>query len=310
MGQDRPRGTWRMWRLGGVDYLVKPSLLLMCVVLVVVFTDRFDGHTRTAPVIMAIGFVVGLYASVLIHEMAHVVTARSFGLRVRSVTLHLLGGETAIEGDSRRPAQELITAGIGPVASLAIGLVCRVVEPATSGAVADLLWTIGTVNFVVAVFNLLPALPLDGGRVLRAIIWATSGNEALGIKVAAWIGRVVAVVGVAAVAAAVVTGNLPVVNLVLAALIATFIWVGADQSLRHADRSGRINALSARAIAKPGTVPAAAPHLDADLHGTLLLREIAAHPADRYAVTEPDGTFVGVLTLDDLDAAYRGDATP
>lgn len=295
-----------MWRAGGVDYLVKPSLLLMVAVLIVVFADRFEGRTDSSPVVLAIGFVVGLYLSVLLHEIAHVVAARRFGLRVRSVTLHLLGGETAIEGDSRTPAQELITAGVGPVASLAIGIGCRLVEPGTSGTTADLLWTIGTVNFFVAVFNLLPALPLDGGRVLRAIIWATTGNEALGIKVAAWIGRVLAVVGVVLVAAAVINHSIPWTQLVLAGLIAAFVWVGAGQALRHADRSGRINRLVARRIAQPGAAPPGATPLPADLYGTLLLREIASRPSDTYAVTEDDGTVVGVLTLDDLDAAYRG----
>lgn len=305
MTSERPvGGAWRMWRAGGVDYLVKPSLLVMGAILVAVFAERFDGRT-TNPVVLAIGFVVGLYVSVLLHEIAHVIAARRFGLHVRSVTLHLMGGETAIEGDSRTPAQELVTAGVGPFASFAIALVCRWLEGPTSGSAADLLWTIGTVNLFVAVFNLLPALPLDGGRVLRAIIWATTGNEAVGIKVAAWIGRALAVVMVIGFGIAALNDAVALVHLAIAVLLAVFIWMGAAGHLRRADRASRVNRLYARELAHEGEVTSDALSLDADLHGILLLREIAARPADVYAVKEPDGTVVGVLTLDDIDQAYR-----
>ena len=303
----KPRGAWRMWRAGGVDYLIKPSMLVMGAVLVVVFAGRFDDAGRTSdPIVLAIGFVVGLYVSVLLHEMAHVFAARRFGLRVRSVTLHLMGGETAIEGDSRTPTQELVTAGVGPLASLLIAIFCRWLEGPTSGLAADLLWTVGTVNLVVAAFNLLPALPLDGGRVLRAIIWATTGNESVGIKAAAWIGRGLAVLlGVVAVVAA-LNDSVPAIQVLVALLLAGFIWVGAAGHLRHADRSSRINRLHARELARTAAeIPDGALTIDADLHGVLLLREIAARQADTYVVKESDGTVVGVLTLDDIDQAYR-----
>jgi len=307
----KPRGTWRLWRAGGVDYLVRPSLLLMGAILVVLFAQRFeDAGTRSDPFVLALGFVVGLYVSVLVHEIAHVIAARRFGLRVRSVTLHLLGGETAIEGDSRTPGQELVTAGAGPLASLLIGVACRLADSGGDGTIHDLLWTIGTVNLFVAAFNLIPGLPLDGGRILRAIIWAGTGNEARGIKIAAWIGRVTAVVGVALVIALGLSADsFPYVSLVVAVLVAAFLWSGASAALRHADRTGRVNQLYARRIARPGHLPDGVPTLDADLHGARLLREVAAHPSETYAVAEADGTVIGVLTLDELDHAYRSGAS-
>ena len=101
----KPAGTWRLGRLGGVDLLIKPSIVLMGVVLVVLFTPRFDDRSDANPYALATAFVIALYVSVLVHELAHVFAARQFGMRVQSVTLHLLGGETLIEGESRTPWQ-------------------------------------------------------------------------------------------------------------------------------------------------------------------------------------------------------------
>ena len=117
-----PAGTWRIGRVAGVDLLARPSLLVMGVILVVLFAPRYEDQTQTNPYVVAAVFVVALYASILLHEIAHVLAARGFGMHVPSVTLHLLGGETAIEGESRTPWQELATAIVGPIVSLAIGL--------------------------------------------------------------------------------------------------------------------------------------------------------------------------------------------
>ena len=129
----------------------------------------------------------------LIHELAHVAVARGFGMRVHSVTLHLLGGETLIEGESRTPWQELAVSIAGPLSSLAIGLACFAVEPTLTGTPADVVYAVAQVNILVAIFNMLPGLPLDGGRVFRAIIWQVTGREETGIRIAAWIGRITAV---------------------------------------------------------------------------------------------------------------------
>ena len=130
-------GAWRLGRLVGVDVLIRPSLLIMGAILVALFAQRFDDRTDSNPYVLATAFVLALYVSVLIHELAHVAVARRFRMRVHSVTLHLLGGETVIEGESRRPGQELAISIAGPLSSLAIGLACFAVEPALSGTPAD-----------------------------------------------------------------------------------------------------------------------------------------------------------------------------
>jgi Zn-dependent protease len=298
-------GTWRLGRLAGVDVLIRPSLLIMGVALVLLFAPRFDDRTDSNPYVLAAAFVVALYVSVLIHELAHVAVARGFRMRVHSVTLHLLGGETLIEGESRRPWQELAISIAGPLSSLAIGLVCFAVEPAFTGTTADVLHAVAQVNILVAIFNMLPGLPLDGGRVFRAIIWQVTGREETGIRIAAWIGRITAV----AIVAYTLTRSGErsfTIDVVISVLVGWFLWQGAGDALRNAGRSARINTLDARKIGFPGaTPPPNAEQLSADLHGAELLRAMAARPAEAYALVEADGTIYGVLTARAVDEAYR-----
>jgi Zn-dependent protease len=300
-------GTWRIGRVVGVDVLIKPSLLVMGAALVFLFAPQWADR-GTNPYVLAAVFVVALYVSVLVHEIAHVVVARGYRMRVASVTLHLLGGETLIEGESRTPGQELATSVSGPVASLGIALAAFAVSGAVApGTASDVIWSVAAVNLVVAVFNMLPGLPLDGGRVFKAIIWKVTGREETGTRIAAWIGRFTAV-AVLVVAALRFDGGVrdSTINLLIAGLVAFFLWEGATDALRHAGRNARIDQLVAREIGFAGaTPPPGVPHLPADLRGPDLLRAMAAQPAEAYVLTEPDGSVFGVLTTRAVDDAYR-----
>lgn len=302
-----PPGTWRIGRIVGVDLLIKPSLLVTGVVLVLLFAPRWEDRSDTSPYVLATVFVLALYVSVLVHEIAHVLAARAYRMRVASVTLNLLGGETVIEGESRTPGQELVTSIVGPIASLAIALGAFAASDAMGfGTTSDVVWSVAWVNLLVAGFNMLPGLPLDGGRVFRSIIWAVTGREDTGVRIAAWVGRVTAV-AVVVVAVLTIDGTRDtIVNLAIAALIAWFLWEGAGNALRNAGRTARINLLVAREIGFAGaTPPPGAPTLSADLRGSDLLRAMAARPAEAYALTEPGGSVFGVLTSRAVDDAYR-----
>ena len=281
----------------------------MVVVLVYLFAPRFANQAGTNPYVLAALFVGALYISVLVHEIAHVILARRYRMPVASVTLHLLGGETAIEGESRTPAQEFWTSVVGPLASLAIGAVAWLVAGGMgNGNAHTVVQAIAAVNVLVGAINLVPGLPLDGGRVFRAIIWGLTGREAIGIKAAAWSGRIFAVLAML----------LPIiwflqdkrsitpVDIALGLLVAWFLWTGATQALHGADRTARLNSLHARKLADVGTEPPAeAPSLFADLSGVALLRAMAVSPSDVYRLTERDGRTYGQLRADRVDQAYR-----
>ncbi|HUP99506.1 MAG TPA: site-2 protease family protein [Aeromicrobium sp.] len=225
-------GNLRIARLAGVEVLVGPSLLLMGGLLIFLFAPRFDSDGATSGYVGALLFVLGLYVSVFLHEAAHLVAAKSFGLRVRSITLHILGGETAIEGSGRTPTQEFVISVVGPLVSLGIGAACLLGHSGNT-----VVFAIGWINIVVGVFNLLPGLPLDGGRALRALIWRVSGRLDVGTRVAGWGGRLIAV------ALVVVTllrldfdGPTWSVDLAFAVLVAWFLWEGASHALSAARR--------------------------------------------------------------------------
>jgi Zn-dependent protease len=303
----QPAGTWRIGRFAGVDLLARPSLLVMGVVLVVLFAPRFEDQTQMNPYTVAAVFVVALYASILLHEVAHVLAALGFGMHVPSVTLHLLGGETAIEGESRSPWQELATAIVGPIVSLAIGLAANQAAGSMGpGVLHDVVWSIGWVNIVVAVFNMLPGLPLDGGRVFKAVVWQLTGHEETGTRFAAWIGRAAAVgLIVATVLLADFESDNWTFDFIIAAVVAWFLWEGAGQALRQSRNNSRINRLSVRTLVEPGEAPAGAPRLPVDIGGAVLVRAMAARPAETYAVVERDGSVVGVLRAARVDEAWR-----
>lgn len=216
--------------MGGVDVLIGPSLLVMGALLVFVFAPRFEGGGAMSGYQGATLFVLGLYVSVFLHELAHLVAARGFGLHVRSITLHLLGGETAIDGPSRTPAQEFVISVVGPLASIVIGVACFALDSG-SAVIAALGW----INIVVGVFNLLPGLPLDGGRALRATIWQISGRPDAGTRVAAWAGRLIAIALVVVTLLRVDYGG-PTwsLDVAFAILIAWFLWEGAGHALAQA----------------------------------------------------------------------------
>ncbi|MEV4178183.1 site-2 protease family protein [Nonomuraea sp. NPDC049709] len=200
-------------------------------------------------------FAVLLYVSVLLHELAHSVLAKAYGLPVRRITLYLLGGVSEIEKEPPTPGKEFMVAAAGPALSLGlagIGLAADVWVINNGGILEVLTWQLWFANLIVGVFNLLPGLPLDGGRMLRAGVWKLTSNPGSGTIVAAWGGRVLAALLVVfPVATALSSGrDIDPVDLVWPLVLASFIWMGASQSLRIAKIRQRIPQVNARALAR------------------------------------------------------------
>jgi Zn-dependent protease len=155
------------------------------------------------PVRFAMGLVTGaaFFVCLTVHELAHALTARRFGIRVRGITLFLFGGVAEIEGEVPTPAREFAVALVGPAVSTFLGAVFALGTQIASSAgrpVAEgILGTLALVNLGVALFNLFPGLPLDGGRLVRAALWRLSGSYAAATRVAAAGGSLLAVLLVA-----------------------------------------------------------------------------------------------------------------
>jgi Zn-dependent protease/CBS domain-containing protein len=239
-------------------------------------------------------FAVFLCVSVLIHELGHALTAKGFGIGVRRITLSLLGGMTEMNAEEERPGQQAIVSGTGPVLSLAIGFggmwLAHVLQP---GSVPEILAVgVGISNLLVGAFNLLPGLPLDGGQLLRALLWKVTGSWHRGTVAAAWAGRGLAVlVALSPVLFASSRGSsIDTFNLVWALFIAFFVWTGASAALKSAHVRRRIPALTARGLARRAVaVPAAMPVAEA-------VRRIAEAGARAAVVVDVDDHPVAIVS--------------
>lgn len=191
-------GGLLLFRLGGVPVLLAPSWWLGSFAIVLLYTPLVDrllpGVSDFGALALASAFAVLLGASVLAHELGHCVVALRFGLPVRRVRLFLLGGISEVARTPRKPAHEGLVAAAGPGVSLVLaalfGMVLLVVP--ADGALWMLVLECTVANLAVGVFNLLPGLPLDGGRMLRAGVWALTGRRSKGTRAAAVGGGLVA----------------------------------------------------------------------------------------------------------------------
>jgi Zn-dependent protease/predicted transcriptional regulator len=192
------KASIRFGRLFGIEIGAHASWLIILVLVTLSLTAYFaDAHPdwpRTVRVLAAAVTSFLFFGSVVAHELAHSLVARRFGVGVRAITLFLFGGVAQIESDARRPSHEFWIAAVGPLSSLLIAALCWGVErllggDTVPGAVVGWLWRI---NLSLAVFNLLPAFPLDGGRVLRGIVWAHTGDQWKATRIAATGGRILA----------------------------------------------------------------------------------------------------------------------
>ncbi len=185
---------------------------------------------------LAVVFAVLLYLSVFVHELAHAWAAKAFGYPVHGITLWLLGGYTVYERRQSRPWPEFVIAVIGPVSTLVLALACWVLAGVTSGATAQVLAALTWTNLLLGVLNLLPGAPLDGGGVVKALVWRVTGSEYSGARAAGYAGLVIAALLAAVAVVSLVTGG---TGLLLTGVLAIFIGLGAYQSLRSgaADRA-------------------------------------------------------------------------
>ncbi|MDP2916728.1 MAG: site-2 protease family protein [Dehalococcoidia bacterium] len=195
------RSSFRIGRVAGIDIGVHYTWLLALILISWSLAQGF--FPQIAPGLSMgtywIAGVIGallLFVSVLLHELAHSIVANARGLRVHSITLFIFGGVSNIEGEPERPQVELVMSIVGPLTSLVLagifyGFYMALGTSYRGGALSAVLYYLAYVNGLLAVFNILPGLPLDGGRVLRSIIWAATGSLSKATNIASTTGRII-----------------------------------------------------------------------------------------------------------------------
>jgi Zn-dependent protease len=253
----------------GIPVYISPYWFVIAGVFILIYANdlasTLHGNVRY---VVAAAFVVLLYASVLVHELSHSVVARGFGLPVRRILLYPLGGISEIEREPETPGREFVVSAAGPGLSLVLAAIgwglTKVVTAGTipGTLVSQLMWA----NLVVGLFNLLPGIPLDGGRMLRAGVWKLTGRPGTATLFAAWAGRVIAVVLlVGPFLAEWARGqSANITSTLWIAVIAAFMWVGAGQAIRATRVRERLPAIQARRLARKAiSVPANLPLAEA-----------------------------------------------
>ena len=293
---------WRIGSLFGIPLFLDP---LWFVILGLATLNYGVGYLQWGTVLAwSAGLVMALllFGSVLLHELGHSLVARSQGINVNSITLFLFGGIASIEEESKTPGQAFQVAIAGPAVSIGLFVVLTLLSqvlPVTSPAsvmAADL----AKINFVLAIFNLIPGLPLDGGQVLKAAVWKVTGNRFQAVRWAARAGQILGWLAIAAgLAVDFFTGEL-----VTGLWIALLGWFG----IRNASAYNRVTTLqeallqlvAADAMSREFRV------VDADQtlreFADLYLLETAA-PQVYFAAS--DGRYRGMVSVDDLRLVER-----
>lgn len=176
----------RIARLAGFDIKIDASWLLIAALIVWslatgYFAQEFPGSGQETLIPMAVIAMLGLFASLILHELAHALVARQFGVPTTGITLFLFGGVAELASEPTKPKDEFYISIVGPLASLFLALLFWTSAHLASELMswplsAAILSYLAIINLVLALFNLVPAFPLDGGRVFRALLWARSGD--------------------------------------------------------------------------------------------------------------------------------------
>ncbi len=307
--------SFSLGRISGIRIGVNWSVLLIVVLLAYglaagQFPAEAPRHPEAEYVVAGVVTAVVYIGSLLAHELAHSLVARRNGVKVEDITLWLLGGVSRLEGEFPDPGAELRIAGAGPLSSLLLGGLFLLVAwlVAAAGArglvVAALAW-LGGINILLAVFNVIPAAPLDGGRLLRAVLWSITKDK---VKAAIWSARsgqvfgwILAVIGI---------------YLVLAQRDYSWLWFillgwflisAASAENNQAVLQGQLRTVAVRQImtANPVTVPAST------TVAQFLTDFLPWHRYSAFPVVA-DGQTVGLVTvhrINQVPAAERGRAT-
>jgi Zn-dependent protease len=292
---------WRVGELSGVEVRVDPSLLLIAAL--VTFSLAAGVLPREVPrtngvfywlfgAIAALIFIL----SILWHEMAHALMAIRYRIPVKRIVLHLFGGVAFIARDPERPAHEFWIAILGPLSSLALAF--------TFGALGQLPDLVGAVcrwlaliNLTLAIFNLLPGFPLDGGRVLRAVLWHFGGSYRKATRQASRVGQAMA--GLFVIFAALLFFNGFLFNALWFVLIAGFLYSTASLSYRMS-LGGLPSAAPLFRVLRHNV-----PLIDARLPLALLVWRYLDHAPDQAFPVFQNGMLVGMITAEQVERVPR-----
>lgn len=311
-----PTGALRIGRVAGVPVYLDRTWLLLAALFAFTGFQAGQGRGTGVAVGFAVGNVVSIFVAVVGHEVGHAVTARGLGFRVHQVVATVWGGHTSFDGTGATPGRSAVVALSGPFVNVVLAVAGFAVDVAASGLTSDFAWYFGYLNAALAVFNLLPGLPLDGGAAVQSLVWAVTGRRDLGLLVAGWIGRAVAVVVL------VLFAGLPLLRgdrtelwpVAIGLVMAWILWTGATAAVRRAGLERVLDTVHVgdavqRAVVLPSDTPLAVARTHPDLVVCLDERQAPTLVLRSVPPTAPETTPIGALVTR-LPDANVVEATP
>ena len=322
------RNGWRIGRLFGITSYVDWSWLLIFLLVTWNLATGFaQAHPNWGPgLTWSVAIVAALlfFASVLAHELAHSIVARAQDIPVGNITLFLVGGVANMQQETRSPRAEFLMAIVGPITSVVIGVICllaaglfmrlpagALASPGSAfaalGPLTTLLLWLGPINILLGVFNLIPGFPLDGGRVLRAALWAATGNFRTATRWAARVGQAVAWLMIFTGIAMAFGVEVPffgsgIVSGLWLAFIGWFLSSAARQSEQQVVIHDMLEGVPAARLMR-SNVLAVPPTISV---GELVYRYVMGSDEQAFPVLDSD-RLVGLVTLEDIRKVPRED---
>ncbi|BAQ64946.1 site-2 protease family protein [Geminocystis sp. NIES-3709] len=293
-------GNIRVGSLFGIPFYIHPSWFLVLGLMTLTYgTDLAyqTGLPGILPWVLGLFTSLLLFSSVLAHELGHSFVAMAQGIEVKSITLFIFGGLAALEKESKTPEQALLVAIAGPLVSLLLFALFTIIAinfqlPLAFSLIISLL---ATINFILAMFNMIPGLPLDGGNVLKAIVWKVTGNPQKGVIFAGMVGQFFGWT-------AIIIGALGTLNVIgfgnfWTVFIGWFLLQNAGTAAQSARIEDKLNHYTAADAILPESPV---------VKDSLTLREFANEYVigkqqwRKFLVTNEEGILIGVLNVDDL----------
>jgi Zn-dependent protease/CBS domain-containing protein len=294
-------GTFRIGKIAGIDIDIHVSWIIILVLLTVSlatgwFPQLYPGWSTATYWLIAFLSSLLLFVSVLLHELAHSLVARRRGLPVKSITLFIFGGVSNIEREPKSPGIEFQISFVGPLTSLVIGVLCFLLQVPLRGSNSPLegiLYYLAVTNVLLGLFNLIPGFPLDGGRVLRSIVWRLTGNLGQATRVASLTGQVIAYLVILLGIWIFFAGD--ILNGIWLGFIGWFLLSAAQSANAQGMLTSVLRGVRVGEVMnpKPATVPA-------DISLQQLVDAYFLPGGLRYALVMQGEKLVGLITLSDI----------
>jgi len=290
----------RVGNLFGIPFYINPSWFLVLILVTWVYGSQLQQYPQLiglSPWLLGLAAALLLFSSVLAHELGHSFVAIKQGINVNSITLFIFGGLASLEEDSKTPGEAFLVAIAGPIVSLLLFGLFTFIELTAplNPPLAAVIGLLATVNLILALFNMIPGLPLDGGNVLKSIVWKITGNQYRGIFIASIVGQFIGWIAIS-------LGVFSVLGFtefgsIWTALIGFFLLQNAGRSAQSATIQDKLSRFTAEEAVSENS-----PVVSADLNLREFVNEYVIGKGEwsKFLVTDEEGKLIGQLNVDDL----------